>query len=68
MIDGLITLQGKPKHTERCPNRVGIDQAVTVDLRFRIRITVLGTKLSGMTHTVRPTSHMYSHPGCEPDR
>jgi hypothetical protein len=68
MIDGLITLQGKPKHKEGCPNRVGTNQPVLVDLRFGIRITVMGTKLSGMPHTVHPTSHMYSPPGCEPGR
>jgi hypothetical protein len=42
------TLQGRPKHTERCPNRADTDQAVPIDPRFGIDITVLGTRLSGM--------------------
>jgi hypothetical protein len=42
------TLQGKPKHTDRCPNRVDTDQVVPIDPQFGIDITVPGTRLFGM--------------------
>jgi hypothetical protein len=42
------TLQGRPKHTKRCPNKVFTDQAVPIDPQFGIDIIVLGTRLSGL--------------------
>jgi hypothetical protein len=61
-------LQGRPKHTERCPNKADTDQAVPIDPRFGIDTTVPGTRLYGMPHSVHPASHKYPPPGNEPGR
>jgi hypothetical protein len=62
------TLQGKPKHTERCPNKADTDHTVPIDPQFEIDITVPGTRLSGMPPFSTSSLEQVPPPGNEPGR
>jgi hypothetical protein len=55
-------MQGRSKHTVGCPTRTTNTRFPKV-LGWGSNLTVSGTRLSGIPHTVHPASHMYPSPG-----